>query len=160
MEIFYNLDSDANLVHYEIFESTKEFIFDGVINSIQSDLFKPFKQLKSIKCNPYYLLKVVRKQGIEWVKNINLDVKVNLSDSMSVQSNIDLLKQIQFQINNFAGFIYDPKSDFFYDEDFCLFVDFPFEQLVVINLYLNAQEKSKMSCTTLWLVQYNSLFEI
>ena len=85
LESFYGLDLNKELIN-EIFEKTSEFLFDGVINSIQPDLFKSFKNLKSLDFNPICFLEIVRKQGIGWINNINYHVKVNLSDIKSVKN--------------------------------------------------------------------------
>lgn len=159
LQDFYGLDLNVELINRDIFNNTTKFLFDGVINSIETDLFKSFRNLKSVKFNPVYLLEIVRKQGIGWIKSINRDLKVNLSDSKSVTSNMGKSIEIKFTVYNVFDFVYNPKAQIFYDEDFCLFVDYPFDQLVITNIHLKFDvQKSDLSCTTLWLIQYYPIY--
>lgn len=86
LENFYRLDLNRELINEIIFEKTPEFLFDGVINSIETDLFKSFVRLKSVEFNPVSFLEVVRKQGIKWIRSINYQLRVNLSDLKSVRN--------------------------------------------------------------------------
>ena len=159
LENFYGIDLDSNIINKEIFKKTTRFQFDGVINSIQTDLFKTFENVKFIEFNPIFLLDVIRKKGIDWMKSINYGIKANLSDQVSMKINMEKSKQIKFIINNVLDFLYNNKAQFFYDEDFCIFKDFPFDQLIIINVNLMyKQDKSNLSCTTVWLVQYYQLY--
>ena len=155
LENFYGLDISKELINEKIFEKTSKFQFDGVINSIQTDLFKSIESLKSIQFNPVHLLEIVRKQGIQWIKNINYQVRVNLSDFESVKTCINKSVEIGLTVRNVFDFRHNPKAQLFYDEDFCLFVDYPFHQLVIIA---ESFEKTGLSCTTLWLIQYYSIY--
>ena len=159
LDNFYGLDLDFKLINKEIFRETMVFQFDGVINSIHTDLFKTFENVKYIEFNPIFLLDVIRKQGIDWMKSINYGIKANLSDPVSLEINMEQSKEIKFIIDNVLDFLYNNKAQFFYDEDFCLFKDFPFEQLIIINVNLVFNEdKLHLSCTTVWLVQYYQLY--
>lgn len=51
---FYGLDLDLDLIDAEIFKETEIFSFYGIINTIQEDLFKNFKNFKSVWFNPVY----------------------------------------------------------------------------------------------------------
>lgn len=156
---FYGLDIDSKILNDKLFVLTSDFVFDGAINSIQSDIFRPFKSMKRLKFNPVYLSSLVKRRGIEWIKSINHGLRVNLSDNRSINQSIHLIKDIQFEISAANSFYYDPNSHFFYDQDFCLMIDFPFEQLVVIDLYLKfGQFKRDLSCTTLWLLQFYPVY--
>ena len=160
IENFYGLDLDWKLINREIFKKSREFHFDGVINSIQNDVFGSFDKLRLIRFNPIFLLNLVRKQGIDWIKTMNYGVKANLTNS-EMKNNIDMEKsvEIKFVINNVLDFLYNDKAQLFYDEDFCLFQDFPFEQLIIINVNLMMkQDKLNLSCTTLWLIQYYPIY--
>ena len=160
LENFYGLDLNIRLLNIEMFNKTIHFEFDGVINSIQTDLFRTFENVKYIKFNPVFLLDLVRKQGIDWMKYINYGMKANLSDLESMGSNMEKSKEIQFILKNVLGFLNNDKVHFFYDEDFCLFKDFPFEQLIIINFNLHIQESNvrNFSCTSVWLMRYYQLY--
>lgn len=68
--------------------------------------------------------------------------------------------------NNLKENVYEFKklqsaSFVYFDEDFCLFKDFPFENLVVIQpkfLYFRLSPNVSESCTHLWLVRYFEIY--
>lgn len=69
--------------------------------------------------------KLVHKQGIAWMRAINRHVNVNMSD----------LKSIKFNQNNETSVVVrvvDGRTikQKFLEQDFCLYVDFPFKQFV------------------------------
>ena len=159
LENFYGLDLDSKLINEEIFKKTTGFVFNGVINSIEKDLFKTFENVEYIEFDSIFLLDIIRKQGIDWMKSINYGIKANLTDTVSMKINMEKSKQIKFTVNKMLGFLHNNKSQLFYDEDFCLFKDFPFEQLIIINVnILFKKNKINLSCTTLWLVQYYQVY--
>ena len=162
LDQFYGLDLDSNLLNRFVFKRTRQFAFDGVIRSIENDVFKPFRHLNSIKFNPKFLLELIRRQGIEWIKRINDDLHINITDPESREAplieNIYRLVEIEFQIDSYGDFELDNRLDFTYDEDFCLFKDFPFNQLILFNVYIYQVNTSNLSCTTLWLIQYHHIY--
>ena len=152
---FYGLDLNKELINEEIFEKTSEFLFDGVINSIETDLFKSFKRLKSIRFNPIYFIEILQKQGIQWIKSINYQVRVNFSDLESVRTYMNKSVEIEFAIDNIFNFRFNSKAKMFHDEDFCLFAEYPFHQLIITII---TRVKAELSCTTRWLIQYYSIY--
>lgn len=91
LENFFGLRLDSRLLPHEIFKNTKEFVFDGVIRSIKNDIFGSFKRLKSISFHPVYLRDFVRMQGIDWIRGINSDIRIDPADSDSVKEKINRL---------------------------------------------------------------------
>lgn len=149
------LDLDRMLLNEEIFARTSEFSFKAYLNSIQTDLFKPFvNHLKTIELNPSYALELIRKRGIAWIKSINDHLRVDLNDSDNLISNLKHRKKIIFTEER--EFLSNDRIQFAYDEDFCLFTDFPFEQMVFLIVaksgYIDV--KSELSCTVLWLFRH------
>lgn len=155
---FYGLDLTFDIVNRQVFNKASHFIFDGIINSIQVDLFKDFRMLKSIQFNPIYFVDVFRRQGIDWIRQINRDVNVNWSDPESISANIQNKKDISFKQTFAVDFYNDPNLHFFYEEDFCLLKDYPFHQFVV---FIFDFKRVDTSCSTIWLMQfYPHLFNI
>jgi len=153
---FFEIHIDSSLLNENVFEKTNIFILAGKINSIQVDLFKNFQKLNLISFHPVYFIEIVRKQGIDWIKAINSDINVNLSDYSEISKNLDKIKRITFNMER--EFYYDKNFQFVYDEDFCLFKDFPFNQMVVYSL-IEREMPIKYGCTDLWLVKNNWLFK-
>ena len=156
---FYGLDLTSKIVNQEMFKNTEDFLFDGVINSIQVDLFKGyFPKLKRLQFNPIYFIDVIRKQGIGWLIEINRGLNVDFSNRTSIEANINAEVDIAFSDVTALEFINNKNFHFFYDEDFCLVKDFPFNQFIVFIFNL---EKFDTSCSTIWLMQhYPDLIDI
>lgn len=149
---FYGLDLTSKILNQELFKNTEDFLFDGVINSIQVDLFKGyFPKLKRLEFNPIYFVDVIRKQGIGWLIEINRGLNVDFSNRTSIKANINSEIDVSFRDVTALEFINDKNSHFFYDEDFCLLKDFPFHQLIVFVFDL---QKFDTSCSTIWLMRY------
>ena len=79
-----------------------------------------------------------------------MDYLDNIKDFLA---NVQNIKQIQFKGFNDIGFNYEEKTSIFNDEDFCLIHEFPFRQLVVLNIDLKETD-----CATIWLVRYYDLY--
>ena len=154
-----NIDSNSFLNKY-VFHNLIALWLMGEINSIEKDTFKSFKQLRTIYFETTFFGKLSRK-GIEWISSINFDLNVNLSN----RSELDLYaKQAKF-INLQINLVYNDLSyiKIFENEDFCLFKDFPFNQLIIFRIYENFKDskelmRQKYSCTVQWILQYHHLY--
>ena len=146
-----NINLDLNIIHPSVFNYTKEiFIINNYnsLNSISGDIFEHLKNLKTISLNGFIFRKISHKQGIKWIRQWNNDLNVNLSNILEICSSFKEIK-ITTSLEGLT------LSQVFPEEDFCVFVDFPFNQLIIIyneNLYKN--EKFTSTCTYLWLIQY------
>ena len=154
-----NIVLDFNIFNPSVFdETTHLIIYSGSLNSINEKFFQVLKKIRIIIINPTIIRKINHKQGLQWIRNINSDVNVDF-DNLKVNHiyNYKLLyitsdKNIRKRI-----------SKLFPDEDFCLYVDFPFNQFVIFydNITERYKNKSELlvidyeySCTYLWLIQY------
>ena len=98
----------------------------------------------------------MRKQGIDWFKNLNSKLKVNLTSIEAVQPYWRFRKEII--LGEEREFLVDDRMRYFYDEDFCLFKDYPFKQLVITWPIINKQKLIKLSCTEIWVFKYLRIF--
>lgn len=165
LENIYELEIDSKLVNYEIFNAISYIYLYGRIKFLQPDLFKPFKMISTISLEDVSFIDLVRRQGIEWIRNLNSHIHVNLSDSSTLKSiffrsflKISLVHEKQ------DNFINKP-IEYFSDQDFCILKDYPFDQLVVIlpieiEQYDNtSSETFRLRCSDLWLFQYHMIFD-
>ena len=152
-----NINLDSSIVHPSVFHKTKDiFIGIGSLNSIEGEIFRNISEFISLSISSTILRNINHKQGIEWIRNINHGINVNLSNltgfnnDSSSHFNIILITPWNQQRKRLS------KS--FPDEDFCIYRDFPFTQFLVVIEFLNHQNnsnfKSELTCTYLWLVQY------
>lgn len=156
----YGLDIDSTVLNAQVFATTQVFKFGYHINSIERDVFRPFAKLNKLFFKPFYLIELVRKQGIEWIKAINSDVNVATQPITRIAHRVVYIYFI-FDRN----FYLNSRAHFANDADFCLFADFPFKQLVYISdqsEFSNTKKiREQYSCSESWLyqVQQNRSFQ-
>ena len=123
MENIQSINIDLNLLNPSVFNYTLEiYILSGTLNSIDGEIFKHLKKLLQIYINALSFRKLNHKQGIEWIKQWNIGLNINLTNIRQIPKEIIL-----------RGINGKPLERFpriFPDEDFCLYVDFPFKQNV------------------------------
>lgn len=160
-----NIAIDANFLNPFVFKHLSYINCYEPIGRIDNNIFSFFRELKYLQLEAHFFRKLVHKQGIDWIRSINRHVSVNLSDSREIKRNQN---NEHFLILRFT----DGHSirDVLLDDDFCLFVKFPFEQLVVFQFsveILNSPSDilnfidfdsnhwtHRLSCTAWWLIQY------
>lgn len=94
-----------------------------------------------------------RRQSIEWIKCINADLHVNLSDEQQIALSKAKIKLIE--VYTIKERMMNVNSIDFKEAEFCLFRDFPFNQLVVFNLEPIKKQNLKSDCVFLWLIQFH-----
>ena len=149
-----NIDSNSFL-NKHVFKNIKSLILDGVIDSIEKDIFRSFKQLTTIRFEIVFFAKLYRK-GIEWVSALNFDLNVNLSNKSDLDLKVNRMKTLQLVD---SSFLQPLDNGIFQNEDFCLFKDFPFNQLVVFTIAgLKKLMRPKYTCTIQWILQYHHFY--
>ena len=146
-----DIDSNSFLNKY-LFHNLKELGLFGEIRSIEKDIFKSFKSLKTIYLDVIFFKQLTRK-GTEWISSINFDLHVNLTNKSELDLNVNHTKMIYLNLLT----IFNAKTDtinIFLDEDFCLFRNYPFDQLIIIKiLYLKRIFSKKYTCTLQWVLK-------
>lgn len=153
----YGIDIDSKLLNPSIFAQMKDFKLYGHFKSIETIVFKPFEHLKQVLFYSTQTLQVIRKQGIGWIQNINSHIEVDYRNKTDILKHMDSIVNIYLAPDR--EFYSDVNNHMIYDQDFCLFAHFPFQQLVNIRLgfyedVLAFRSKTKYSCTELWISQY------
>ena len=148
-----NIHLDRDIINEKIFNNTDTFSLICDFKSIENDLFQHINMLKLIFIKPSQFLKISRRQGLKWIQNINSYLNVNLSNPIEIEKNRHYYKLIWFSID--SDVFLDPNFQFTYDEDFCLFKDFPFKQLIAIGF--SEKQKRDSSCSTVWLIKFSQL---
>ena len=155
-----NINLDLKFLHPEVFKEIESIYIYGSINKIDDQLFRIFKSLSLISFKTNYFRKIVHKNGIKWMKSINSNLSVNVTNTLEIERSVNHLKFI-----NMDCFYYsqeDRMSLVFPDEDFCLYIDYPFQQLVVLIQLCGDSVINYIipdfSCTYLWLIQYYPIY--
>ena len=153
-----NVNLDLNFLNPSVFGNSQRLELSNKVNSIQSDLFMKMNNISTITIEQEYFRSLIHNGGIEWIKNINKGLNVNISDSNDLKRNSHHIKYIDIQesytIVNIA-----PIDSVFPEEDFCLYKDYPFNQLVYIMKtrigVSNCSSRIKLTCTFIYLFQYH-----
>lgn len=157
---------DLDLLNPLVFSETISIIIQSrSLNSINEETFRYFKKLLIFELNPTIFRKINHRQGINWIRNINYDVRVDLNKFIFKSKRGTHAKYILI-----SDYIPNRKriSKILADEDFCIYVDFPFSQLVIFMdgiefHYWNDSgmlynDYNKHTCTYLWLIQYSEFY--
>ena len=159
-----NIKLGLELLNPFVFANLELIFISGFVDVISLNLFDELKSLKMINFESTYFRKLMHKNGIDWIKRINRDLNVSLNSNQlnsdfSNRSRLILAScSAQFQNN-------EPSNRLFPDEDFCLYKDFPFNQLIILMQYCTneildlIQNDVEFSCTYLWLNQYLPVLE-
>ena len=148
----YNIDLDLNFLNPSVFEHLTEIFAMDQIGSIEANLFVNLKQVFNLELEARYTKRLMHK-GIDWINRWNRGiVKVDFNDSQSISDYFSYRTYIKIRF-----FEYQKVSDVFPDEDFCIYKDYPFEQLVILhqrNTLSAGSIRTDFSCTFQWLIQY------
>ena len=159
-----NFDLDTNFLHPDVFKHLKLILVDGKVRKIHPEIFTKLSNINSIYLNNRYLKNLMHTNGIEWIRNYNKNVSIDIETNQIHGYSKNNAKYIY--LDCFNSYRSNPVTDLFPDEDFCLYKDFPINNLVLIfeNCPIELEvHNEKFSCTYLWLTRsYNlsiDLFE-
>jgi hypothetical protein len=115
-----------------------------------------------------YVREFFHRNGIEWIKCMNVAAfdMVDLDSAESNSNALSLLELNAILIEMRAVFSYDENcltfEKRFPDEDFCLYQEFPFRQLIILTdhiFFSVVQNKTdKVTCTFMWLAKYYTTY--
>lgn len=160
LESSWNLNLDSQFLNAKIFENLVEVNLKGAnMKTIQNELFIYFKYLRRIYFEYDTFFKLVKRQGIEWVKSINAGLDIDLDNETQLVSSIDLMCIIELtrtlNIAEYSG------VKLYHEKDFCSYIEWPFQQLVFVE-YVNSESNYNrygLSCLTFWLFKYHPRIE-
>ena len=153
------IDIDSQLLNPLVFAKLTTLYARGTIRYIEKEAFKSFENLVVFRFYSNNFRKIIHKNGIEWIKSINQDIKINMTDPSQVYNNGYRIKRIVLE----SHAEHESIKDVFPEEDFCVYQDFPFNQLIfLIKLFdtKSDREYKKFTCTFLWLVQNYKLYHM
>lgn len=143
----YRTDLSFDLLDKNVFKNLLVLDLNGVISSIQIDLFKSFNRLKLLRIRTQNIRNIFVNNN-KWIGNLNSNVNINLLDLETYSRNLykSLILVIYQSFENINYYNYP-------DEDICNFKNFPHEQLVLPEL--KPTDKSHCTCTELFLIRYS-----
>ena len=156
-----NIELNSEILNRFLFKDIYVLRLFGDIVSIEKGLFKSFKNLTIIHIDLLSIRKIMYN-GNDWLLDLNSEIKVDLNNNNSLldASYKDFCLEINFYKLYEQGAIssvYLNSYDYFPDEDFCLYLKFPFQQLVSMFFYSFPLNLDDCSCTYLWISKYNRI---
>lgn len=152
-----NIPLDSSFINPFVFEKLREINVYGYVSSVSRDLFDSIIPLKHINFKSVYFRKLVHQTGIDWIQGSNRAVNVDLDNELNVRENIN--KSVYVTLTCEARLQEEPIKRIFPDEDFCIYVKYPFRQLVFLMQYcensnlINMIKKLNpdLGCTYVWI---------
>jgi len=141
----YRTNLDKKILNKDAFAFTVVIEINGIINSIQTDLFKDFKNLKVLFIKMNYVQNIFKKNN-KWLQYLNYNEIIDPTKPFEYsQAFFLILYQTLFRQEYYK----------FPNEDFCYFKNFPHNRRVMplFEPYLT----SSCTCTHLFLVQNSHL---
>ena len=161
-----NVELDFDLLHPSVFKELVSVFIFGKVKKIHPDLFTILSDVSNIYLKLEYLRSFMHSNGIEWIKSMNKNIRCDLTNRSQILEYMgtNKIKLIHHDCGNNA--ISPPLIDVFPDEDFCLYKDFPIDQLVIIyktpeTLYEFLRSGNDFGCTYLWITRsYKDLVNV
>ena len=164
-----NINIDSNILNPSVFHNLGVIYLSGSFNKIDGNSLNAFKKLLEIQIVKKNYRDIIHKNGIKWIRDLNAGLDFNLS--IDDNSKFEELKDnySSYRIMILIG-VFDSKTEIrssklFPDEDFCLYKDYPFNQLVILleyaiknKIFTLLGSSNYYTCSYLWLAQYFHLF--
>jgi hypothetical protein len=143
--VLYRINLNQKILNKHAFAFTVVIEINGIINSIQTDLFKDFKYLKLLIIKMNYVQNIFKKNN-NWLQYLNYNEIINLSEPIKFsQAFFLVLYQTLFRKEYYT----------FPNEDFCHFKNFPHNRQIMP--LLQPKVLSSCTCTHLFLIQNSYL---
>ena len=158
---------DSNLLNPFVFQKLQAIELMGPINMIDGKSLNSINDIQQITFESEYFVDMIRKNGINWIRDLNPHINVNLSNITDIAYTFYNKIQLKLRPENYITEHHFFKL--FRDEDFCLYKDLPFNQLVVLMYEVVVSftfdtelrefySKRNYTCTYLWIAQYFRTF--
>lgn len=128
-----NIALDSTFLNPSVFKNLLFIQVKCSLSSISIELFTSLKNLYIIHFETIYFRKLIHRNGIEWIRGINRDLHVNLSNLNDIIGNYKTIKHVF--LTSSKGLHIEPMSVVFPEEDFCVYKEYPFDQMVFTSQY-------------------------
>ena len=121
----YHEDLNNEILNEHVFKVTQIMTFNGIIHTIDENVFKPFKKLRTLRIKSQNIRNTFQKNN-RWLQHLNTNVNIKDFDSLDNEKLLDIL---------FTLAIEQPHPNVTYysypNEDLCYFKDFPHHRLIL-----------------------------
>ena len=155
---------DLTLLNPSVFKKLQEIVIYGALKSLDKRIFRHFPDIWNINFQSAYFRKFVHENGVDWINDINKHI-INID--VSNKSELNKMRELPegsivklLAIQCTKNVQQESIMKVLPDEDFCIYKDFPFNQLVILMQFCNIYELNEVikpdefTCTYLWLNQY------
>ena len=156
-----NIEISSKMLNTQVFKRLIKLEILGFVDRIDGDCLNELN-LSEVSFESVHFRKLVHKNGIDWIRRLNADLNVNLSNKSDVRRYINKSRLISLNCDViFTEGI--RMSRVFPDEDFCLYVEFPFHQMIFLAQVCDWFDDRfdltvhSYSITYIWLIQYLSI---
>lgn len=160
---------NKQLLNIHLFKNIVTLEILGNIELIEDNLFKSFKKIKTINFDGQNFRQQAHRTQLKWVKSINSNIQIDPKNLTQMYQNLHLLRRINLFFKDPAYFDYEnfhrsiDLNNTFPEEDFCLYKDLPFDQMVFFvfdEFHYDAIIYPPMTCTLVWLVHNGILLTL
>ena len=140
----------TRLMNKYVFGRVRVLQISCSIAEIDANVFNGFEQLKRIHFGIENLRDFFHK-GNTWMHGLNAGLNVDLTNRTQVKMSLNKAIQLRFsQTKTYVDYEY-------WDEDICLFRDYPHSRLVFTLIDMDQSQQAKCTCTVMWIQYYNHL---
>ena len=132
---------DTTFLNPKVFLKLNTIHIYQSVHGISEDFFSHFPRLLYIHLDAQYFRKINHGQGIGWIRTRNSRLRIDYNNATHIIENERAFFRIQLR------FLFGQKiANIFPNEDFCLYADFPFDQLIyMIFLFQIRHVQQKIS---------------
>lgn len=145
---------DIETLNYDVFSAVVTItITNAKILKIKSNTFAKLKALTQLKLN---LLNWSQLEDFKWITSLNTNRNFSLKELdnfVNLPSKV-LVEKLKLKLLLYFDLTLDVTTYTFPDGDFCLFKDFPHQQMVIPIVKFKPNANITCTCTLLWVYKY------
>lgn len=141
----YHANLDYKILNKYIFKHLLLVTLNGIVNSIEDDIFMSFKYLKMFHLRVQNIRNLFQKRN-QWLQYLNNDV-----DTSYLRHDFNKIFTLVIEQTHYNVSFYT-----FPDEDLCYFKDFPHQKFVMPIFKPMPAAPINVSCLYLFLIQYSN----
>lgn len=151
-----NIFLTSEILNPVLFKFTESIYLFGKIKLTQKNLFSFFPHLRFIQIDMFYARSLFQS-GLGWLTWLNRDLNVNMSNhsSFNLHKNRTVHVNIAYSSNQQS---YDllTVNEVFPEEDFCIYLNLPFSQMVLLSVNDRIQKEYtyEYTCTFKWIAKH------
>ncbi|CAF0866779.1 unnamed protein product [Brachionus calyciflorus] len=154
-------------LNINLFKELRSLNLIGNIETIQGNFLNNFKNLRQINFDGQNFRRTAHNTKLKWIYDLNPNFKIDSKNISQLALNLRNVIKISVIFNSPSYVNSDSNENFihldkaFPDVDFCLYKDFPFDNLIIMafdTYHLDRVTNLHVTCSVVWLVHPAVLF--